>query len=180
MTNTPRCEPPPELRGRDGWHWVQFGKCSPRFAEWQAAPYSGRQPLWKDYERQQSCTPEWAAKEWGWRYLSPVATPAEVAALRAERDVIVAEAKDCAVTLAAYARDLHAIAGVAERQGAEITTLRTEVERLRAAVLMHRGDVFPVSIGEMGAYEGTHIATITACVPLPRVPEIVATVEAGE
>jgi len=83
MTET-RCEPPPELRGVDGWHWVQVHDWPPRLAEWQVAPHDGRQPLWKDYERQRSATPDWAAREWGYRYLSPVLTPAEVAALRAE------------------------------------------------------------------------------------------------
>ena len=30
-----RCEPPPELRGKDGDHWVQFRDETPQIARWQ-------------------------------------------------------------------------------------------------------------------------------------------------
>lgn len=67
-----RCEPPEELRGVDGWHWLMPSDGEP-----------GDETPW-----------EWCDGCWiathplppGWRYLSPVATPAEVEALRAERN----------------------------------------------------------------------------------------------
>lgn len=90
MSDAPKCEPPGDLAKVDGWHWVQVHNWAPRLAEWQVAPYGGRQPLWKDYERQRSCTPDWAAREWGYRYVGPALTPAEAATLRAERDAAVA------------------------------------------------------------------------------------------
>lgn len=71
--NEARCEPPEELRGVDGWHWVETPDGRHRF-----------------------CHRWWKARgEWGWatldersarasRYLAPVTHPAEVEALRAE------------------------------------------------------------------------------------------------
>jgi len=68
-----RCEPRKELRGVDGWHWL-----------------TGHTPvLWIADRQEWQCgeddwvTPE-AAYRYDYRYLAPVATPAEVDALRAE------------------------------------------------------------------------------------------------
>ena len=72
---TDRCEPPPELRGVDGWHWL--GAHCPVF--WIA-----EEQEW-DWTEDEHVAPD-AAYRYGYRYLSPVATPAEVEALRAERD----------------------------------------------------------------------------------------------
>lgn len=70
MTDEKRCEPPPELRDRDGWHWVETLDGQYRF-----------------------CHRWWKARgEWCWatldarsaralRYLAPVTPPATVAAL---------------------------------------------------------------------------------------------------
>jgi hypothetical protein len=40
--------------------------------------------LWTSTQHVYSGTPRYAAREWGWRYRLPVATPVEVDALRAE------------------------------------------------------------------------------------------------
>ena len=81
-----RCEPPEELRGVDGEHFVCGPNGEPFIASWRAAPHKDVEPLWVHLFgfRQPTATPAWAAHQWGWRYLAPVATPAEVAGLRAE------------------------------------------------------------------------------------------------
>jgi hypothetical protein len=78
MSDT-RCEPPEELRGVDGWHWVRnrFGYVAVR--RWLCGPY----PAWRSGGM--PSTPDGAFTA-GYRYLAPVATPAEVEALRRERD----------------------------------------------------------------------------------------------
>ena len=108
-----RCEPPPELRGVDGWHWVQPHQWAAIPARWHAAPHDGLEPLWASTHHVASGTPAWAADEWGWRYLAPVATPEEVAALRAE----VARA-----------------GAVCADMGAEIVRLRAEVASMRVTL----------------------------------------------
>jgi hypothetical protein len=60
-----------------------------------------------------SGTPRYAVREWGWRYLSPVATPTEVEALRRERD------------------DWKRLCTIAEP---EVAALRAENARLRDAL----------------------------------------------
>ena len=80
-----RCEPPPELRERDGWHWVETPAKTRHIARWFSAHKPDIEPLWVS-EHLAHATTGWAAKEWGWRYIAPVATPAEVDALRAEAD----------------------------------------------------------------------------------------------
>ena len=76
-----RCEPPEELRGVDGWHWLHH----PGWGEWPArysAPcHAGVWPIWQCPDSNWT-TP--AAHREGWRYLAPVTPPAEVDALRAE------------------------------------------------------------------------------------------------
>lgn len=34
-TNEGRCEPPPEWRDKDGWHWVQWGSDAPECQRWR-------------------------------------------------------------------------------------------------------------------------------------------------
>lgn len=84
-----RCEPPPELRGKDGWHWlvlmVNDGPSRPFAQRWHP-DRAGSDSEWGASYLSPS-----AAYLRGYRYLSPVHTPAEVAALRAERDAAVAE-----------------------------------------------------------------------------------------
>ena len=75
-----RCEPPPELRGVDGWHWVQLSRSEePTIARWKASC------AWWNASGLGTVSAE-SAGNFGYIYISPVATPAEVEALRAERD----------------------------------------------------------------------------------------------
>lgn len=70
---TEKCEPPPELRGVDGWHWVanSAGKEVP--IRWNA----GVSGWWDDPV---PIGPEYAHRD-GYRYLAPCPPPATVAAL---------------------------------------------------------------------------------------------------
>ena len=73
---TDRCEPPPELRGRHGWHWVRENDGPTVMREW-----SGVYNKWRSLDM--PAEPP-LAYHVGWRYDSPVA------ALRTERDAAVA------------------------------------------------------------------------------------------
>lgn len=101
-----RCEPPEELRGVDGWHWVCVQNGEPMVAQWFMSSREGIEPLWRNIYTQQTATPAWAAREWEWRYISPVLTPAEVATLRAERDAAGAEVARLRPLLEECANDL--------------------------------------------------------------------------
>lgn len=78
---TPRCEPPPELRDRDGWHWVRQAEFPPTLARWHPSENPDTEPLWTSTGHVYSGTPRYAAREWGYRYLAPATPPAVVAAL---------------------------------------------------------------------------------------------------
>lgn len=68
--NEGRCEPPPELRGVDGWHWVaQAIGADPLAAWWDSDASTWDNELINDNAH------------WGWRYLAPVTPPAVVTAL---------------------------------------------------------------------------------------------------
>ena len=127
-----KCEPPPELRGRDGWHWVQWpsGREVPQF--WGGSDDEGCQ--WH------AGTPTLSM-----RYLSPVLTPSEADALRAERDAAGVVKQSLTTELEKlrrkYKDDMHAalveVGKWSWRSGsleAELTTLRAEVEKLREAL----------------------------------------------
>jgi hypothetical protein len=75
---TDRCEPPEHLRGVDGLYWVCGQNGEPFPAQWFSAPHSGQEPLWRNIYTQHTATPAWAAAEWDWRYLAPVATVEEL------------------------------------------------------------------------------------------------------
>lgn len=78
MSDAPRCEPPEELRGVDGWHWLTlFGHTKPAPYLWQPDGPG----LWCGIEKY-GCTATWAYER-GHRYIAPVTPPAEVEALRA-------------------------------------------------------------------------------------------------
>lgn len=123
MSGQMRCEPQPEWRNRDGWHWVQdvSGYFVPTCARWQ---FNGG-GIWV-FGGTQTARPSYAYRT-GYRYLAPVATPAEVDALRAERDEL-AEGKRLAI-----AGQNHN-AKLVEQRDAELAALRARVERLEAAL----------------------------------------------
>ena len=108
-----RCEPPEHLRGVDGWHWVSERGVDVFIARWRAAPHNGLEPLWIHSWRGSTGTPRWAASEWEWRYIAPVATPAEVEALRAE---VMRAGAECADAMS------------------QVVALRARVAKLEAAI----------------------------------------------
>ena len=71
---TERCEPPPELRGVDGWHWVQDRTGDPVVRRWLAGPY----PAWRHLSMPSTAELAYQA---GYRYVAPVTAAATVAAL---------------------------------------------------------------------------------------------------
>jgi hypothetical protein len=72
-----RCEPPPELRGVDGWHWLTYPDAPDEPAHWQASNQSWLLSGHDDY-----VTPDFMRLDEGsTRYLSPVAPPAVVRGL---------------------------------------------------------------------------------------------------
>jgi len=75
-----RCEPPEELRGQDGWHWVDADR--PLICQWLCADEYQRDEMWK-MPSANLYSPESAYRR-GYRYLAPVTTPAEVERLRAD------------------------------------------------------------------------------------------------
>ena len=92
-----RCEPPEELWNKDGFHWVE-------------AP-DGKLRIWRWLCRDGATTRGWPMSAAGYRYLAPVATPAEVARCKPP---IAPDYVDALV--------------------AEVAALRAEVERLRGAL----------------------------------------------
>jgi hypothetical protein len=70
-----RCEPPEHLRGVDGWHWVQAPVGNPHLARWHAAERGDVEPLWTSTHHVYAETPRYVVRDWGWRYLAPVAPP---------------------------------------------------------------------------------------------------------
>lgn len=112
-----RCEPPPELRGVDGWHWVQRTS-DPPVVLWWVPGIQGFDGRWLTYGGNQLLP--FSMAEDGWRYVAPVATPDEVEALRAERDA--------ARTAAAVAR------GHVAANDVVIATLRARVSKMEGAL----------------------------------------------
>lgn len=74
----PRCAPPTELADKHGWHWLRRVDGYESAAQW-----TGSQ--WRFKRR----TPGGLANL-GWHYVAPVATPEEVAALRAACGELIA------------------------------------------------------------------------------------------
>lgn len=128
---TDRCEPPPELRGVDGWHWVQLSRSEePTIARWKASC------AWWNASGLGTVSAE-SAGNFGYIYIAPVATPAEVDAIRAERDTLkprlLAE-----VNLASEERRRHEIEALygplLDADKAELATLRARVAELEGAL----------------------------------------------
>lgn len=141
-----RCEPPPELRGVDGWHHVNVAGID-RPVWWTASAII---PPNADY---MEFAPAWIAPGGGrvgplvayhrkWRYIAPVVTPADVDALRAERDAAIARDRNASAAHATRATDLWLVteerdnlrAGT-DRLIAERTTLRARVAELERAMV---------------------------------------------
>jgi len=72
-----RCEPPAELRGVDGWHWVDADR--PIVCQWLAADQHQLHASWK-MPGSNIYGPA-AAYRAGYRYLSPIPSPEALAAL---------------------------------------------------------------------------------------------------
>jgi hypothetical protein len=145
MTET-RCEPPEELRGVAGFHWLQRPDGTSFLAEWEIPEW------WPDTHGAWRIGPgaivPAPAYRKGYRYDSRVLTPAEVATLKAERDAAVA--KNEALRLAiqggedapghassipmAVILDNARKLRVDAAQGWDAATLRAEVGRLREAL----------------------------------------------
>lgn len=134
---TGRCEPPEHLRGVDGWHWVQWPEGPPQVLQWRYIMKIGEYG-WalRDY-----ATTATGATKAGWRYIAPVSTPSEVAALRAERDDWRRKAgegwqaaSDEAQKADAIRDRLEALQDVLDEGDAENATLRARVATLAALV----------------------------------------------
>jgi hypothetical protein len=134
MTDTPRCEPPEELRRRDGWHWLSRQGCAPELIRWHLAS-DGETWLWS-VPGLGTAGRAWMVAQ-GFRYIAPVTPPAEVDALRAERDEWESAAqeltKDIPAIAAALGFPAADVAGAMQIVPA-IATLRAEVARLREAL----------------------------------------------
>jgi hypothetical protein len=109
---TDRCEPPEHLRGVDGWHLLQYRSRLSRPTRDIAAFWHARdgQPVWNAEGR--VLMPD-DAHYADWHYVGQMATPAEVEALRRERD------------------DWKRLCFIAEP---EVATLRADNARLREAL----------------------------------------------
>ena len=133
-----RCEPPPELRGVDGWHWVHdTGTEVHGVACWES-----KQQSWLTMPGTEMwyCTPLEAGR-YAWRYLSPVATPAEVEALRAERDDLGRTIDNLAEEITALRKDVS--------DGCEkLTTLRARVAELEGALRDGAKQLLPEEMDE--------------------------------
>jgi predicted DNA-binding protein (UPF0251 family) len=75
VSDTPKCEPPEDRSGADGWHWVEAPAIKMQFVRrwWRARG----EWCWADMDERTLRS---------FRYLCPVLTPAEAEALRANRD----------------------------------------------------------------------------------------------
>ena len=107
MTDEKRCEPPPEWRGKDGFHIVAFDDVQ-EIEKWHAGG------MWDSHGK-----PEHAAGE-GMRYIGPYTPPATVAALVVALDDLLADTQhathdcgddDCPVRRAHAALALYREAG---------------------------------------------------------------------
>lgn len=72
-----KCEPSPELRGVDGWHWVKQAEGATAQPAWRRADIGWWGTIATGL-RGHSDTETYAM---GWRYVAPVTPPATVAAL---------------------------------------------------------------------------------------------------
>jgi hypothetical protein len=94
MPMTDECRPPEHLRDRDGWHWVETPLREPHLARWHAAERGDVEPLWTSTHHVCAGTPRYVVREWGWRYLAPVAPPDLVRELVEALEAMQAAVKD--------------------------------------------------------------------------------------
>lgn len=82
---TDRCEPPAELRGVEGYHWLQHGDAKPAIHAWYPDRHTTYPKYYAPGNWQIGVNDLSAAQAhaWGWRYCHPVSPhdPAAVAAL---------------------------------------------------------------------------------------------------
>ena len=117
---TDRCEPPPELRGVDGWHWLDLAGFT------RPAPYhwiAGHQG-WEELGLKRPADYIYCD---GYRYLAPVTPPATVAAL--------VEALEAAVECGLVPKS-SATEGGAMRFSRQVAV----ADQIRAALALYRGD----------------------------------------
>jgi hypothetical protein len=128
-----RCEPREHLRGVDGWHLLQYRSRLSSLTRDIAAFWHARdgQPVWNAEGRVLMPDDAYYAD---WHYVGQMATPAEVEALRRERDAAVAIAQVHEQTGRGWCDD----AFTAQLEAAD---LRADNARLREALeRIARGD----------------------------------------
>ena len=89
MSDTQRCEPPEDLRGVDGWHSIALPHAEVKRLgiDYAVARWAATTKIWECMPHTELFyTTSIEAFAFGYRYLAPVTPPADVAALRAERD----------------------------------------------------------------------------------------------
>ena len=85
---TDKCEPPPELRCKDGWHWLEHDFNDHLECVW----WDGKRQGWLEKKTCQTNSPG-LMEGWGWRYLCPVPTPDEIKAQQAREAGMVSAIK---------------------------------------------------------------------------------------
>lgn len=123
-----RCEPPEELRGVDGWHWVQEPVNTLVLARWHRAESPGVEPLWTSTHHVYSGTPRYAAREWNWRYVAPVMQPDEA-------DVLRGEANEWCQKVQLFEDRIHKLRAELAAARNEIARLATQAAAMRDALL---------------------------------------------
>ena len=125
---TDRCEPPPELRGEDGWHWVEYPSGYQMAARWWLERTVWRWMGMSSYDASLL------------RYITPVATPVEFKAIvdmagrfGAEVEALGAEVERLRDALE-WVRLLELMMRVPGREITHVTTFneRRDVARIRA------------------------------------------------
>lgn len=114
-----RCEPPPELIGENGWHWVACGRVPPTPFYWMRA-MDDEPAYWEDGGD--------PAVMFGnhWRYVEPVLTPREMAALRAAHDRRVTELLEANNALVEQRRAIAARCDELEAQNADLLLVQAQ------------------------------------------------------
>ena len=127
-----RCEPPPELRERDGWHWLAHPKGALLPEMWRAS-----RGMWEWFGVEGESAPDgWRAKE-DYRYLTPVTPPATVAALVEALEAITTHAQKVDSVFTTKSRWTFRDYGLQGREG--FNSAKT-LDKARAALALYRGE----------------------------------------